>query len=501
MAVEREIKLIGDIDAPLPDVTDADRGITVGETKQLRLAAVYYDTPTLSLARSGVTLRARTGEAKPVWTLKLPSTDGDAGLSRPEHEFDEPLGPIPTAARMAARAYVRSQALGPVLRLQTDRAEASICVRGEPVGTLVDDRVEVDGGTSPLQTFREVEVEMEDGVSSKAVSRVVDVLRDAGFGDDEPTPKAIRALGARASEPPDVAEIRVRKSSTVEELVRSTIAKSVRQLVHHHAGVWLGTDSEDVHQFRVATRRLRSDLRTFAPLLDEHWTNWLRDELQWLGGEVGRARDVDVLAARLRGQMAHLAGDDAAAVAHLERRLADNSSDARRHVVDALASERYVGLLDALVDAIHHPRFAADDVVDPSRQAGAVFVELVAKPWRRLRKAAQALTPESPDTAFHAVRILAKKARYAAEAVIPVYGRDARRFAKAMEKVQSVLGDHQDTAVAEAWLRRAAEDDQATRLVVGELITLERLDRLRLRQEFGEVWKKASRRPLSRWLR
>ena len=501
MAVEREFKLTADRNAVLPDLTDAGVGIAVGEPTQLHLTAIYYDTPSLAMARSGVTLRSRTGEDKPVWTLKLPDDDGASGLSRAELTFSAPLGPVPSEARFAARGYVRGQQLGPVVRLHTERAEYPITMNGQQVATLVDDAVEAEAGAAPACRFREIEIELDDENGAKEVRRLVDDLRHAGFCDDAPMPKAIRALGEAALAPPDVPAVAVGKRSTVDELVRSAISNSVRQLVDHHAGVWLGLDVEDVHQFRVATRRLRSDLRTFAPLLDEHWTNWLRDELRWLGGEVGTARDADVLAQRLRGQMQQLPRDDSNGVVRLELRLAENSADARRRVIEALSSDRYVALLDALVDAARQPRYAPDREDVAARLASDVLVKFVRKPWRKLRKAADALTSESPDAAFHGARIRAKKARYAAEAVVPVFGSDARQFAKAVERLQSVLGDHQDTAVAEAWLLRAGRQTPATRLIVGELITIERLERLRLRHEFTKVWKKASRHRTSRWLR
>jgi CHAD domain-containing protein len=101
---------------------------------------------------------------------------------------------------------------------------------------------------------------------------------------------------------------------------------------------------------------------------------------------------------------------------------------------------------------------------------------------------------------LHAVRIRSKRARYAVEAVAPLFGRDARRFAKRLADVQSVLGDHQDTTVAEAWLRDTAKAVPSLRLVVGELVALERVERERLREQFTSVWKKASRPKLRTWL-
>jgi CHAD domain-containing protein len=130
-----------------------------------------------------------------------------------------------------------------------------------------------------------------------------------------------------------------------------------------------------------------------------------------------------------------------------------------------------------------------------------VLGDLALKPWRRLDRAVDNLAPDAPDAALHAVRILAKRARYAADAVVPLYGKDARRFARALADVQTVLGQYQDTTVAEAWLRSAAKALPTTRLVAGELIAFERDDRVQLRAEFRKVWKKASRKKLRKFLR
>lgn len=67
----------------------------------------------------------------------------------------------------------------------------------------------------------------------------------------------------------------------VKVLICNAVARSVIQLLRHDPAVRLGEDPEDVHQFRVATRKLRSELRTFRPLLDEAQLSWLRTGLRW----------------------------------------------------------------------------------------------------------------------------------------------------------------------------------------------------------------------------
>ncbi|MEY2443680.1 MAG: hypothetical protein QOE00_260 [Ilumatobacteraceae bacterium] len=500
MAIEREIKLTAAADLVLPDLTGVVDGVTTGPVSALQLDAVYYDTPTLALARWGVTLRCRTGEPGPMWTLKVDSGAKGPGLSRHEYMFDAPQGSIPIDARQAALAFTRLQPLAPVVRLHTKRSEFAVEVGGRPVIKVCDDIVTVLDGSETVGTFREIELELAaDDADPKILKAISARLRQAGCRGEDPLPKAIRALGPRALEPPDVEQVSVGKQAATITMVRYIIGESLAQLIDHHAGVWMGDDPEDLHVFRVAARRLRSDLRTFSPLLDQQWTAWLRDELAWLGGEVGRGRDADVLADRVRSQMRLLPREDASSVERILHRLVDNSDEARQYVAAALASDRYVSLLDALVEAARQPRFIAEPAGLGDRPARSVVVKLVRKTWRRLRRTVKVLTAESPDAAFHAVRISSKRARYAAEAVAPLFGRDSRRFADAMAEVQSVLGDHQDTAVAEQWLRDAAKDVPSARLVIGELVAIERLERLRLRKKFKSVWKKASRRRLRTW--
>ena len=108
-------------------------------------------------------------------------------------------------------------------------------------------------------------------------------------------------------------------------------------------------------------------------------------------------------------------------------------------------------------------------------KATDVLPALVLKPWKKLAKSVKELDDPPPDEQLHAVRIRAKRVRYAVEAVAPVVGKQAKALASAVAGLQAVLGDHQDATVAEAWLREAADDDGVSALVAGELIALERV--------------------------
>src|SRR5206468_6555373 len=113
-----------------------------------------------------------------------------------------------------------------------------------------------------------------------------------------------------------------------------------------------------VHRMRVGTRRLRTDLRTFRPLLDPLWTAGLRAELSWLGERLGAARDAEVLRARLRRVAAAdpVAPLDGAAIARLDADLAARHEEALGALDATLRGERYRVLLDHLVAASAAPQ-------------------------------------------------------------------------------------------------------------------------------------------------
>jgi len=500
MATEREYKFAVTADweaPPLDGLCLTDPLTTVEQT------ATYYDTADLRLSRAGASLRYRDDDG---WTVKLPVDDASPGaLVRREHTFAGAPGTPPAAALELVAARVRTARLTPVARLhtsrqtQTLRAPASTggLVAGQEIGVLTDDTCTVLDGAVPGR-FREVELEVAPDAPDDALDPVASRVRASGGSDADPRPKVTRALGPAASEAPDVVSYVVSEPATVAAVIRYACSDAVAKLIANDPVVRIGDDIEGVHQARVATRRLRSHLRTFHALLEPEWAEALREELGWLGDELGAVRDADVLLERLRGRVAALDEADRAPAQRILDRISADQAAARAILLDGLRSRRYLELLDRLVDAAHRPRVAlraSDDDDD-------VLRALVRKPWRQLRNAVRALPDPAPDPALHAVRIRAKRARYAAEVMEPAFGRPARDFAKALTRVQDVLGEHQDAVVAGTWLRATALSlgDPAAVYAAGELGAAERAAADASRAAWPEAWRAASRRSLRRWL-
>lgn len=338
----------------VPALDGVVAGAAAEALTDVSLRAVYVDTPTLRLMRAGVTLRhRRDGRAgahgERGWTLKLPAAPDGRGLVRKELTWPGSPGSLPRQAASLVRALQGGEDLGAVARLLTRRRRTLLRdAAGAPLVEIDDDVVSVMDGRRLAARFREVEVEVVGPGGGQVLGAVVGRLESAGavLGDDRP--KVVRALGRRATQPPDVVVARLGPGSTLGEVVGAAIAAGYCRLVSHDPGVRLDQDDEDVHQARVATRRLRSDLQTFGTLLDDAWAGPVRDELGWLAAALGRVRDADVLGARLARQVEGLAGADHDGAAPLFRRLAAARREARRDLAAAMDSDRYLDLLRIL---------------------------------------------------------------------------------------------------------------------------------------------------------
>jgi CHAD domain-containing protein len=276
----------------------------------------------------------------------------------------------------------------------------------------------------------------------------------------------------------------------------------VASLGAEEPGVLEGSDIESVHHYRVATRRLRSDLRTFQHVLDRATVDGLRDDLRWLGDAVGAVRDLDVLGQRIAAAGRDLPERDQPAVAALVALVADADGVARVTMVSALGSDRYRAVRARLTDIAEEPPWL-EPGEPPRSRAGPVVRRVVRTRWRRAEAAAAAVLARDPpvvtDAELHHVRILTKRIRYASDAAVGVFGKAAARFAHRLAAVQDVLGDHQDTVVAEEWLRNAAAAHPELALAAGQLVARERTIRGLRRGEFPSVWHRAARPTRRAW--
>ncbi|MBB5872173.1 CHAD domain-containing protein [Allocatelliglobosispora scoriae] len=228
------------------------------------------------------------------------------------------------------------------------------------------------------------------------------------------------------------------------------------------------------HRLRVASRRLRSTLRTFEPLLDPHWSTPVRTGLRDLADALGPARDAEVLLERLADHQ--LTGTE-----EIARKLRQTKDHADAAAAAYLASEPHHALLARLAEPIPFLRVA-------HFSAAAILPPLLAKPWQRLTSRARTIRPHDPVERWHNLRIRTKQARYALEAT----GFD-EALTRALARCQDLLGEHQDAnTAADAWRALAADPAVAEALYVREAATAGRL-----RKAYPRVWKRCENRELT----
>jgi CHAD domain-containing protein len=214
---------------------------------------------------------------------------------------------------------------------------------------------------------------------------------------------------------------------------------------------------EDVtHPTRVAVRRVRSTLRVFPELFEMPKAGRLDEELQWWAGVLGAVRDLDVQSGRLGAALDTV--PDELAMGPVRTRLAEFVAVRRRAALEALHealdSPRYK-TLDALLHAWRSdPPFT--EAADVGAKRVARYVERAdRKTHKRLAQASKAYRngDADADELMHRARKSGKRHRYAVELAAPVLGKKADAIVASRKAFQELLGEHQDSIVAEGLLR------------------------------------------------
>jgi CHAD domain-containing protein len=425
--------------------------------------SVYFDVPGGSLADAGITLRRRTENGAGVWQLKLPA--GDARL-----ELEAAGGPaeLPDELRKLLPAHLRRGSLSPVAELRTRRRGELVSRNGTTAEVTVDE-VAVMDARRVTDEFVEVEIELREGDPS-ALDEIASEVERAGAQRGEGAPKVFRALGRSRS--------RTKLPDEPFEALREQLRAQLGEILTHDPGTRLGRDPESLHDMRVAVRRSRALLRAGRKLVATD-TSGLRTRLKALGAVLGGVRDLDVLLEHLREEAAALGPPDDSAAERLLRELEREREAARSALLRALDDPEYLLLLD---------RF--ERTLDTLRPSGAdvSLSKLARRELERVRYGVRSLPDEPADAELHELRKLGKRARYAAE----LAGQDA--VVKRAKRLQDVLGEHQDSVVAEERLRAlAAGALPVEALAAGRLVEREHERRADARAEWPAAWAKLER--------
>ncbi|MCE5290126.1 MAG: CYTH and CHAD domain-containing protein [Nocardiaceae bacterium] len=426
--LERESKWEIDETFTLPAFGDIDEGVSVAQTT-IELTSTYFDTADHDLLAHGLTLRQRVGDADNGWQLKVPAESG-----RTEIRTD-PFEVVPGELTELTKGVRLGKQLDVVATIYTTRDRYRLLTpEGELWAEVADDHVRATVPAHPDEAMVWREVEVEAGPAADDLSGVADRLVSAGATESAAPSKLARTLGV-----PSPSE----SATTSPDALRGYLRKQIEIIFAGDLG--LRRKLDQIHDTRVAVRRLRSTVRVFKKLLETSKIGDLDTELKWFAGEMGVVRDCQVQRKRFASAIAEL--DPTLVVGPIARQLdfqlLKHQTEARGDLADAMDSARYLELLERLDRWTTEPPIAAPVTPKALRKRAR---KAAGKADRRLAAALSG----GDDSELHRARKAAKRARYAFELSA------RKKKAKHYKKIQRVLGDHQDSVVARGTLLRIA---------------------------------------------
>jgi CHAD domain-containing protein len=343
---------------------------------------------------------------------------------------------------------------------------------------LDDTMIVVGDGQRPMH-LRRVEVEVRSGWLD-TLDPIVEQLRVTCGLQPAHLSKfeaGLLAVGQEIQASPDLGPTEISESSTMGELAFAVLRRQVAVLCEKEPGTRLGEDPEELHDMRVATRRLRAALGLFAGVLPVR-AQVFRDELGWLGRLLGEVRDLDVQQEGLAGLAVAAADWSAGAgaenhdpLAELAALLERERGAARTDMLAALDSVRWERLAKGLAAMVQQgpPRRSLATRVP----AAIGMPDLVVARHGAVAKAAKRARKSGVVTDFHRLRIRCKRLRYALEFSSEVYGGRTSRYVRHLTALQDELGLMQDAEVASVRLSELATGEAhlppATIFVMGGL--------------------------------
>jgi triphosphatase len=472
--------------------------VVPAETKQL--VDTYYDTEDWRFYRAGYALRVRRDGRRFEATMKSLAPPEDSGLKR-RREISEPLrsggfkplttarGPVGerlrllTGMRDLRRLFevrtrrktfkLRPEAEGPDslsgevvvgpegdTRRKEDHSVSAEEVKVDALGgihrsdggavlaeiSLDESQFSGDGERASLNRI-EVEVADENAGSYGGVAGFVDGMRGSlGLRPTETSKfgAGLAVAGLSPTVAPDFGSTEVDGSMSADEVAFAILRRHFATMLAYEPAVRLGEDPEELHDMRVATRRLRAALKLYKEALPKRAERYERD-LRFFAGALGDARDLDVHLERLAGE----ASRNGEVLNEVFVALEERRTEARRHMLETLDSNRYERFVASFSGTLRRGR-------SPSPPPGPIFEvapDLVRRRYKKVRKDARTLTGDSPPEDFHDLRKKGKRLRYALEPLQGLYGKPAEGMVELLKAVQDDLGDHQDLIVAAALMR------------------------------------------------
>jgi triphosphatase len=430
-------------------------GLVVEPRSTLEILDTYLDTDDWRIHRAGFALRVRSDGGTTEATLKSLHSASEEVADR--QELTETLessdsegiralmGPVGT--RVSAVSGART--LVPLFELRTSRQRFAIrkCDKARQLGEIALDETYVSPPHGePTASLLRVEVEALTKSHEPLRSLVKTLCSNCGLeaASDTKYSLGLKSVGL-APPAPEFDATTVDASMTIVEVAMANLRRYLAAWHLHEPGARLGDDPEELHDLRVAGRRLHAILRQFQSFLPPESLR-IRKTLKSVLTALGHARDLDVALGEVQKFSRKLPKSDRVGVEPLKQHLMSERRRARARmlsVLDSIWVQKNFQELTALLTA---PSTEAQ--ASPAARARNAAPELLRQRFRKLRKRVERIGADSSTEEYHAVRGQVKKLRYALDTVAALYGKPANEMIRALRRWQEILGVQQDAAVA-----------------------------------------------------
>jgi triphosphatase len=438
-------------------------GLVLEPRPTLKIFDTYFDTDDWRIHRAGFALRIRSEDGKSEATLK--SLRSNSAEMADRRELSETLestesesmarstGPVGTRVHAVSGAHP----LQPLFEVHTSRQRYAVHAANDekPLGEIaLDETVISRPHGQPQTSIQRVEVEALTD-AHEPLQALVKALRSVcslESASDSKFSLGLKSVGLAPATPPELAPNAVNASMRVDEVALANLRRYLSVWDLHEPGARLGDDPEELHDLRVAGRRLDAILRQFGTYLPAGLVR-TRPTLKKILRALGEARDLDVALLELDAFNRALSEADQAKLEPLEQHLRSERARSRTRMLSLLDSSAVQKDLDELRLELAQP---SDLTEGPEAPALEVVPELIRTRYKKVRKGADGLTPASPTESYHAVRGNVKKLRYVLESVAVIFGKPANAMLRSLRRWQERLGMQQDAVVAGGRLRALA---------------------------------------------
>jgi triphosphatase len=433
-------------------------GLVLAPRSTIKIFDTYFDTDDWRIYRAGYALRIRSeSSGKSEATLKsLRSSSTEVADRRELSETlqgieNEAIARSPGPVGTRVHAVSGAHPLQPLFEVHTSRQRYAVHAADDeqPLGEIALDETLISHPHGEPQTrMQRVEVEAltESHIPLQAL---VNELRQGCSLESTSGSKyaeGLKTVGLAPAPVPEFGPTTIEASMRIDEVAFANLRRYLSEWHRHEPGARFGDDPEELHDLRVAGRRLDAILRQFGSALPQSLVR-VRPMLKKVLRSLGDVRDLDVALLELDAFRRDLSESDLKTLEPLKEHLRLERKRARAKMLSVLDSVAVQKDFAKLTLAMAGPPGTATDSA-PHAPALSAIPEMIRSRYKKVRKQADRLTPHSPMEAYHAVRGRVKKLRYALEAVAVIFGKPASEMVRVLRRWQERLGRQQDAHVA-----------------------------------------------------